>query len=141
MPGKIGKVVQVIGPVVDIKFNSDSLPNLYNAIHINMGEDVLVAEVEQHMGDDIVRAIAMEATEGLRRGMEAVDTGRPIAVPVGEEVLGRLFNVLGKTMDNAGDVNAKEEYPIHRPAPSFKDQSVEPERFETRIKGIDLLAP
>ena len=108
MPGKIGKVVQVIGPVVDIKFNSDSLPNLYNAIHINMGEDVLVAEVEQHMGDDIVRAIAMEATEGLRRGMEAVDTGRPIAVPVGEEVLGRLFNVLGKTMDNAGDVNAKE---------------------------------
>ena len=141
MPGKIGKVVQVIGPVVDIKFNSDSLPNLYNAIHINMGEDVLVAEVEQHMGDDIVRAIAMEATEGLRRGMEAVDTGRPIAVPVGEEVLGRLFNVLGKTMDNAGDVNAKEEYPIHRPAPSFKDQSVEPEMFETGIKVIDLLAP
>lgn len=141
MPGKIGKVVQVIGPVVDIKFNSDSLPNLYNAIHINMGKDVLVAEVEQHMGDDIVRAIAMEATEGLRRGMEAVDTGRPIAVPVGEEVLGRLFNVLGKTMDNAGDVNAKEEYPIHRPAPSFKDQSVEPEMFETGIKVIDLLAP
>ena len=141
MPGKIGKVVQVIGPVVDIKFNSDSLPNLYNAIHINMGEDVLVAEVEQHMGDDIVRAIAMEATEGLRRGMEAVDTGRPIAVPVGEEVLGRLFNVLGTTMDNAGDVNAKEEYPIHRPAPSFKDQSVEPEMFETGIKVIDLLAP
>lgn len=141
MPGKIGKVVQVIGPVVDIKFNSDSLPNLYNAIHINMGEDVLVAEVEQHMGDDIVRAIAMEATEGLRRGMEAVDTGRPIAVPVGEEVLGRLFNVLGKTMDNAGNVNAKEEYPIHRPAPSFKDQSVEPEMFETGIKVIDLLAP
>ena len=141
MPGKIGKVVQVIGPVVDIKFNSDSLPNLYNAIHINMGEDVLVAEVEQHMGDDIVRAIAMEATEGLRRGMEAVDTGRPIAVPVGEEVLGRLFNVLGKTMDNAGDVNAKEEYPIHRPAPSFKDQSVEPEMFDTGIKVIDLLAP
>lgn len=141
MPGKIGKVVQVIGPVVDIKFNSDSLPNLYNAIHINMGEDVLVAEVEQHMGDDIVRAIAMEATEGLRRGMEAVDTGRPIAVPVGEEVLGRLFNVLGKTMDNAGDINAKEEYPIHRPAPSFKDQSVEPEMFETGIKVIDLLAP
>ena len=93
------------------------------------------------MGDDIVRAIAMEATEGLRRGMEAVDTGRPIAVPVGEEVLGRLFNVLGKTMDNAGDVNAKEEYPIHRPAPSFKDQSVEPEMFETGIKVIDLLAP
>ena len=141
MTGRIGKVVQVIGPVIDIKFNSDSLPNLYNAIHIDMGENVLVAEVEQHVGDDIVRCIAMEATEGLRRGMEAVDTGRAIAVPVGEEVLGRLFNVLGKTMDNAGDVHAKEEYPIHRPAPSFKDQSVEPEMFETGIKVIDLLAP
>lgn len=141
MPGKIGKVVQVIGPVIDIKFDSDSLPNLYNAIHINLGEEILVAEVEQHMGDDIVRAIAMEATEGLRRGMEAVDTGRPIAVPVGEGVLGRLFNVLGNTMDNAGDVKYSETYPIHRPAPSFKDQSVEPVMFETGIKVIDLLAP
>ena len=141
MPGKIGKVVQVIGPVIDIKFDSDSLPNLYNAIHINLGEEILVAEVEQHMGDDIVRAIAMEATEGLRRGMEAVDTGRPIAVPVGEGVLGRLFNVLGNTMDNAGDVEYSETYPIHRPAPSFKDQSVEPVMFETGIKVIDLLAP
>ncbi len=141
MPGKIGKVVQVIGPVIDIKFDSDSLPNLYNAIHINLGEEILVAEVEQHMGDDIVRAIAMEATEGLRRGMEAIDTGRPIAVPVGEGVLGRLFNVLGNTMDNAGDVEYSETYPIHRPAPSFKDQSVEPVMFETGIKVIDLLAP
>ena len=100
MPGKMGKVVQVIGPVIDIKFDSDSLPNLYNAIHINLGEETLVAEVEQHVGDDIVRAIAMEATEGLRRGMDAVDTGKPIAVPVGDEVLGRLFNVLGNPMDN-----------------------------------------
>ncbi|MDU7441751.1 MAG: F0F1 ATP synthase subunit beta, partial [Clostridium sp.] len=79
MPGKMGKVVQVIGPVIDIKFDSDSLPNLYNSIHINMGEHTLVAEVEQHVGDDIVRAIAMEATEGLKRGMEAIDTGRPIS--------------------------------------------------------------
>ena len=141
MPGKIGKVVQVIGPVVDIKFDSDSLPNLYNAIHINLGDEILVAEVEQHMGDDIVRTIAMEATEGLRRGMDAVDTGKPIVVPVGEEVLGRLFNVLGNPMDNAGPVDYKEQYPIHRPAPSFKDQSVEPEMFETGIKVIDLLAP
>ena len=141
MPGKIGKVVQVIGPVVDIKFDSDSLPNLYNAIHINLGDQVLVAEVEQHMGDDIVRTIAMEATEGLRRGMDAEDTGEPIVVPVGEEVLGRLFNVLGNPMDNAGEVNYKQKYPIHRPAPSFKDQSVEPEMFETGIKVIDLLAP
>ncbi len=141
MPGKIGKVVQVIGPVVDIKFDSDSLPNLYNAIHINLGDGILVAEVEQHIGDDIVRTIAMEATEGLRRGMEAIDTGKSIQVPVGECVLGRLFNVLGNTMDNEGEVNSTEKYPIHRPAPSFKEQSVEPEMFETGIKVIDLLAP
>ena len=141
MPGKMGKVVQVIGPVIDIKFDSDSLPNLYNGINIDMGEHILVAEVEQHVGDDIVRAIAMEATEGLKRGMEAIDTGKPISVPVGDEVLGRLFNVLGKPIDNAGEINAKESYPIHRPAPSFKDQSVEPEMFETGIKVIDLLAP
>ena len=141
MPGKIGKVVQVIGPVIDIKFDSDSLPNLYNAIHINLGEETLVAEVEQHVGDDIVRAIAMEATEGLRRGMDAVDTGKPIAVPVGEEVLGRLFNVLGNPMDNKEPVKSKETYPIHRPAPSFKDQAVEPIMFETGIKVVDLICP
>ena len=141
MPGKMGKVVQVIGPVIDIKFDSDSLPNLYNAININMGDHILVAEVEQHVGDDIVRTIAMEATEGVKRGMEAVDLGKPISVPVGEEVLGRLFNVLGQPIDNCGDVEAKEEYPIHRPAPSFEEQSVEPEMFETGIKVIDLLAP
>lgn len=141
MPGKIGKVVQVIGPVIDIKFDSDSLPNLYNAININMGDHELVAEVEQHVGDDIVRTIAMSATEGLKRGMDAVDTGNPISVPVGQEVLGRLFNVLGEPIDNCGEVDIKEKYPIHRPAPSFKDQAVEPEMFETGIKVVDLLAP
>ncbi|AGF54418.1 MULTISPECIES: F0F1 ATP synthase subunit beta [Clostridium] len=141
MPGKMGKVVQVIGPVIDIKFDSDSLPNLYNAIVIKAGDNELVAEVEQHVGDDIVRTIAMSATEGLKRGMDAVDTGAPISVPVGQEVLGRLFNVLGKPIDNCGDVEIKQEYPIHRPAPSFKDQSVEPEMFETGIKVVDLLAP
>ncbi|PRR83146.1 F0F1 ATP synthase subunit beta [Clostridium vincentii] len=141
MPGKIGKVVQVIGPVIDIKFDSDSLPNLYNAISISMGERVIVAEVEQHMGDDVVRTIAMEATEGLRRGMEAIDTGKSIQVPVGEGVLGRLFNVLGQPVDNEGPVDYKEKYPIHRAAPSFIDLSVEPEMFETGIKVIDLLAP
>ncbi|AWK50673.1 F0F1 ATP synthase subunit beta [Clostridium beijerinckii] len=141
MPGKIGKVVQVIGPVIDIKFDSDSLPNLYNAISIKMGEHELVAEVEQHVGDDIVRTIAMSATEGLKRGMDAVDTGNPISVPVGQEVLGRLFNVLGEAIDNCGAVDVKEKYPIHRPAPSFKDQTVEPEMFETGIKVVDLLAP
>ncbi|BCZ44511.1 ATP synthase subunit beta [Clostridium gelidum] len=141
MPGKIGKVVQVIGPVIDIKFDSDSLPNLYNAIIIMMGDHELVAEVEQHVGDDIVRTIAMSATEGLKRGMDAVDTGSPISVPVGEEVLGRLFNVLGEPIDNCGEVNIKERYPIHRPAPAFKDLAVEPEMFETGIKVVDLLAP
>lgn len=141
MPGKMGKVVQVIGPVIDIKFDSDSLPDLYNAIVIKAGDHELVAEVEQHVGDDIVRTIAMSATEGLKRGMDAVDTGAPISVPVGQEVLGRLFNVLGKPIDNCGDIEIKQEYPIHRPAPSFKDQSVEPEMFETGIKVVDLLAP
>ena len=141
MPGKIGKVVQVIGPVVDIKFDSDSLPNIYNEIRIDMGEKELIVEVEQHMGDDIVRTIAMESTDGLKRGMKALDMGRCISVPVGKEVQGRVFNVLGHPIDNAGKVEIKEMYPIHRPAPSFKEQSLEPEMFETGIKVIDLLAP
>ncbi len=141
MPAKIGKVVQVIGPVIDIKFDSDSLPNLYNAISIDMGDHKLTVEVEQHVGDDIVRTISMEATEGLKRGMDAIDTGNPITVPVGNGVLGRLFNVLGETIDNCGELDVAERYPIHRPAPSFKDQAVEPEMFETGIKVVDLLAP
>ena len=138
---KVGKVVQVIGPVVDIKFDSDSLPNIYNKIEIEIGKEKLVTEVEQHIGDDIVRTIAMEGTDRLKRGMKAVDTGSCITVPVGEEVLGRVFNVLGNTIDNAGPIDEKERYPIHRPAPSFKDQSLEPEILETGIKVIDLLAP
>lgn len=141
MPGNIGKVVQVIGPVIDIKFDGDSLPNIYNAIHINMGDRLLIAEVEQHVGDDIVRAIAMESTDGLQRGTDAVDTGKPISVPVGEPVLGRLFNVLGNTMDEGSELKVQEYHPIHRAAPSFEEQSVEPEMFETGIKVIDLLAP
>ena len=142
MPGKIGKVVQVIGPVVDIKFETDSLPNIYNSIEIKMDNDkILVAEVEQHTGDDIVRCIAMESTDGLRRGMDAIDTGRPISVPVGNNVLGKLFNVLGQPIDGTDNFKAEELYPIHRPAPTFEEQSVEPEMFETGIKVIDLLAP
>ncbi|MDO5039593.1 F0F1 ATP synthase subunit beta [Clostridium sp.] len=143
MPNNIGEVVQVIGPVVDIKFNTESLPNIYNAIEIEMDGNILVTEVEQHVGDDIVRTIAMEATEGLRRGMKAVDTGKPISVPVGEVVLGRIFNVLGNPvdLDLAGKIEAKEFYPIHRPAPSFAEQSVKPEMFETGIKVVDLIAP
>ncbi|MGL5244067.1 MAG: F0F1 ATP synthase subunit beta, partial [Sarcina sp.] len=142
MSKNVGKVVQVIGPVIDIKFATDELPNIYNSIHIKKEDGtVLVCEVEQHVGDDIVRAIAMEATEGLRRGVDAEDMGRPISVPVGEVVLGRLFNVLGNTMDNKGEVNSEKYYPIHRPAPTFKEQSVVPQMFETGIKVIDLIAP
>jgi F-type H+-transporting ATPase subunit beta len=142
MSKSIGKVVQVIGPVVDIKFDSESLPSIYNAIEITMQDGkILVAEVEQHVGDDIVRTISMEGTDGLKRGMEAVDTGSPISVPVGKEVLGRLFNVLGQTIDEGEKVNTELKYPIHRTAPSFEEQSVHPEMFETGIKVIDLIAP
>ncbi|AJA49619.1 ATP synthase subunit beta [Clostridium pasteurianum DSM 525 = ATCC 6013] len=141
MPEHIGKVVQVIGPVIDIKFASENLPNIYNALEIGMGDKILIAEVEQHIGDDVVRAISMEPTDGLRRGAKAVDTEKPISVPVGKPVLGRLFNVLGKTIDEAGDLKDDEYYPIHRLPPSFEEQSVVPEMFETGIKVIDLLAP
>lgn len=137
----VGKVVQVIGPVVDIKFSTEHLPNIYNSIEIAVGDRKLVTEVAQHVGDDIVRTISMEATDGLKRGMDAVDTGSPISVPVGEPVLGRLFNMLGQPIDEAGEVVADKYYPIHRPAPTFEEQSVKPEMFETGIKVIDLLAP
>lgn len=141
MAENVGKIIQVIGPVVDIKFEDEHLPEIYNAIHIKHGERVLVTEVMQHIGDDVVRTVSMDTTEGIQRGMEAVDTGAAISVPVGKETLGRLFNVLGQPIDNAGEVNAVETYPIHRRPPTFEEQSVEPEMFETGIKVIDLLAP
>ncbi|EPY2272239.1 F0F1 ATP synthase subunit beta [Clostridium sporogenes] len=137
----LGKVIQIIGPIIDIKFDSENLPDLFNALEINAGDKKVIAEVEQHIGDDTVRAIAMESTEGLRRGMEVLDTGSPVSVPVGKEVLGRLFNVLGNPIDEAGEFTSEQSYPIHRSAPSFEEQSVEPEIFETGIKVIDLLAP
>lgn len=137
----IGKVVQVIGPVVDIKFDEENLPDIYNAINIESGNTKIVTEVAQHLGDDIVRTISMESTDGLTRGMDALDTGAPISVPVGKPVLGRLFNMLGQPIDENGDVEAGEYSPIHRSAPSFEDQSVKPEMFETGIKVIDLIAP
>ncbi|AUM94071.1 F0F1 ATP synthase subunit beta [Clostridium botulinum] len=137
----LGKVIQIIGPIIDIKFDSENLPDLFNALEINAGHKKVIAEVEQHIGDDTVRAIAMESTEGLRRGMEVLDTGSPVSVPVGKEVLGRLFNVLGNPIDEVGEFTSNESYPIHRSAPSFEEQSVEPEIFETGIKVIDLLAP
>ncbi|MEG0132692.1 MAG: F0F1 ATP synthase subunit beta [Clostridium sp.] len=141
MSQRIGKVVQIIGPVIDIKFDGDSLPNIYNAIQIKMDGRVIIAEVEQHIGDDIVRTISMESTEGLKRGVKAIDTGRPIEVPVGPKVLGRLFNVLGQPKDEKGPIETDKYYTIHRQAPTFEEQSVEPEMFETGIKVIDLIAP
>ncbi len=141
MAQNIGKVIQVIGPVIDIKFEDGHLPEIYNAITVENGDKSIITEVMQHIGDDVVKTVSMEATEGIVRGMKAVDTGAPISVPVGEATLGRLFNVLGQPIDNAGEVEAKEVHPIHRQAPSFEEQSVSPEMFETGIKVVDLLAP
>lgn len=136
-----GKVIQVIGPVVDIRFENGHLPNIYNAINITLGDRTIVTEVMQHVGDDIVRTVSMETTDGLVRGMEVIDTGSPITVPVGKATLGRLFNVLGQPIDNLGDVEGEQLSAIHRLAPSFEEQSVTPEMFETGIKVIDLIAP
>jgi len=138
----IGRVVQVIGVVVDIEFPPEGLPEIYNAVRIEMGDgEMLIAEVEQHLGSDRVRCVAMGTTDGLRRGTRAVDTGRPIAVPVGEAGLGRLFDVLGNPIDEKGPVEAIEHWPIHQPAPSFEDQVAQTEIFETGLKVIDLVAP
>ncbi len=136
-----GRIVQVIGPVVDIRFDKNSLPELLNAVEIKRKEGKLIVEVAQHIGDDIVRCVAMDSTDGLRRGMEANNTGKSIAVPVGKETLGRLFNVLGEAIDEKGAVNVKQTAPIHRSAPSFEEQETSREIFETGIKVIDLIAP
>lgn len=136
-----GKLVQIIGPVVDIRFSEENLPKLLNAIIIEGNGKKVVAEVAQHIGDDTVRCIAMSSTDGLVRGMEAVDTGKPISVPVGRATLGRIFNVLGEPIDEQGEVNASEYAPIHREAPSFEEQETATEIFETGIKVIDLIAP
>lgn len=141
MEEKKGRVVQVIGPVVDIRFEGDQLPQIHNSILVDMNNEHLVVEAVQHIGNNMVRCVAMTATEGLVRGMEATDTGAPIKVPVGKEVLGRVFNVLGQPIDNMGEVNAQNYYPIHRPSPSFEDQLPATELFETGIKVVDLLAP
>ena len=141
MEKNIGKIVQVIGPVVDIRFEEDNLPELLNAIEIDMNGKKLVVEVAQHIGDGTVRCVAMDSTDGLTRGIEAVNTGKSIAVPVGKETLGRLFNVLGKAIDGKGEVNVKQTAPIHRSAPSFEEQDTSKEIFETGIKVVDLIAP
>ena len=138
----IGKIVQIVGVVLDVKFdNENSLPNLLNALVIKLGDQEIVAEVAQHIGDDTVRCIAMSATDGLVRGMEAVDTGRPISVPVGEATLGRIFNVLGEPVDDAPAPKNAPELPIHRQAPEYNEISSTAEILETGIKVVDLLAP
>ena len=136
-----GIIQQIIGPVIDIKFDEEQMPNLLNAIHIEQNGKTIVAEVEQHIGADQARCIALSSTDGMYRGMEATDTGEPIKVPVGKEVLGRLFNVMGETIDEKGPVEAERYDAIHRPAPDYKDQDTSSVIFETGIKVIDLLAP
>lgn len=137
----IGKVVQVLGPIVDIRFTEDSLPNLYNAIIINNNNNKLVVEVVQELGDEVVRAIAMGPTEGLVRDLDAIDTGGPINVPIGDEVLGRMFNVLGETIDDEEPLKNVKTSSIHNTAPPYEQQSTNSEILETGIKVIDLLVP
>ncbi|RPJ57327.1 MAG: F0F1 ATP synthase subunit beta [Dehalococcoidia bacterium] len=135
-------MVQVLGAVVDVEFPTEQLPEIYHALEIlRDGQEPLVLEAQQHMSNDIVRTIAMDATDGLRRGQTVIDTGAPISVPVGPAALGRIFNVLGRPVDNLGPVKSDTYYPIHRPAPDFKDQVTKAEIFETGIKVIDLIAP
>ena len=136
-----GTVVQIMGPVLDIRFEEDQLPSLLNAIEVPNGDKTIVAEVAQHIGDNLVRCIAMSSTDGLQRGTEVTDTGAPISVPVGEECLGRVFNLLGQPIDNKPDVESQERWPIHRPAPSYEEQQPATEILETGIKVIDLICP
>lgn len=136
-----GIIHQIIGPVIDIKFMPEEIPELLNAITVQMGDRVIYAEVAQHTGDDVVRCVALSSTDGLKRGMEAIDTGAPISVPVGKEVLGRLFNVIGETIDEKGPVETPAKMPIHREAPDFDEQDTSAQIFETGIKVVDLIAP
>ena len=141
MSKQIGTVTQVIGPVVDIRFADVRLPPLLNAIEIPLHGGIITAEVAQHIGDNVVRCIAMASTDGLQRGVEAVDTGGPIRVPVGEACLGRVFNLLGQPMDGLPAPETQEDWPIHRPAPSYEDQQPATEILETGIKVVDLICP
>ena len=141
MPKNVGTVIQVMGPVLDIRFTAETLPELLTAIEIPNGDATVVAEVAQHIGDNVVRCISMNATDGLRRGMDAVDTGAPIRVPVGEDCLGRVFNLLGQTIDAGKPVDTAEKWPIHRPAPAYDEQALGTEILETGIKVVDLICP
>jgi F-type H+-transporting ATPase subunit beta len=136
-----GKVAQVIGTVVDVEFPPEELPAIYNGVDITMDGGTLVSEVQQHLGNNLVRCLAMTGTDGLRRGAQAVDTGQPIAVPVGPGTLGRLFDMLGEPLDQLGEVKAEERWPIHRPAPTLEEQETQAQVLETGLKVIDLIAP
>jgi F-type H+-transporting ATPase subunit beta len=136
-----GIITQIIGPVLDIRFSSGHLPNIYSAVRIQKEDGPVVAEVMQHLGGNTVRCVAMASTDGLARGLTATDTGGPITVPVGPELLGRVINVLGEPLDNLGEIKAKETMPIHRRPPSFEEQRASTEVLETGIKVVDLLAP
>ncbi len=141
MSNNKGAVIQVMGPVLDIRFSDAGLPDLLNAIEIPHGDNTIVAEVAQHIGDNVVRCIAMSSTDGLQRGAEAIDTGAPISVPVGDECLGRVFNLLGQPIDNREPVKGAERWPIHRAAPSYEEQRPATEILETGIKVIDMICP
>src|SRR5574337_456641 len=142
MADSIGRVVQILGGVVDVEFPEGEIPELFEAIHIDRpGQEALVLEVQKHLGENWVRTVAMDSTDGLRRGVPAAATGAPITVPVGQATLGRIFNVLGKPVDQKGEVQAATRYPIHRTAPPFAEQSTRVDVFETGIKVIDLIAP
>src|SRR5919107_5847616 len=145
--GQTGKVVQIIGPVLDVEFDAGHLPPIYTALRVvSTGFDVpdpidIICEVEQHLGEGRVRTVAMKPTEGVVRGMQAIDTGGPITVPVGETTLGRILNVIGEPVDNLGPVPSEQRYPIRRHAPLLEEQSTELEMFETGIKVVDLIQP
>ncbi len=140
--GTKGKLVQIIGTVVDVEFPAEELPEIYNAIEIEAGDgNKLLAEVQQHLGNNWVRCLTMDTTDGLRRGAECIDTGAPIAVPVGRACLGRLFNVLGQPLDGLGEVKTDEHWPIHRPAPTFEELETEAQVLETGLKVLDLVSP
>lgn len=143
MSDVLGKVVQVIGPVVDVKFPQEHLPEIYNAIRVKdtVNERELTIEAAQHLGDDVIRCVALASTDGLKRGMDAEDTGKPIAVPVGPQTLGRIFNLLGDTIDGGETVETETRHPIHKEAPTLEEQSTSIEQFETGIKVVDLLCP
>ena len=141
MNKNVGTVIQVMGPVLDIRFEDTQLPQLLSAIEVPNGDTTIIAEVAQHIGDNVVRCIAMSSTDGLQRGTKATDTGAPISVPVGDGCLGRVFNLLGQPIDEAGPVEAQENWPIHRPAPAYDEQESATEILETGIKVIDLICP